>query len=183
MGKSFLANQWRFIGVPVHDADKIVHNLMRPNGAAFDAVAKQFPDIIIKGNIDRKALGKIVFFDADKRKVLEDIIHPLVRQSSTKFIQSCRRRRLRLCILDIPLLFETGRDKQMDEIICVTAPKWVQARRVLLRKNMTLDKYKSIVKTQMPDYRKRMLSDHVVFTGNGARQTLNAIKKIKNNER
>lgn len=180
MGKSVLAAQWKSIGVPVHDADKIVHSLMQPNGAAYSAVKDAFPSAMTGNNVDRKKLGKLVFFDADKRSILESIIHPLVRQSSQFFIQQCRKHRHKLCILDIPLLFETGRNNDMDEIICVTAPKWVQKRRVLSRKNMTEEKFKSIVKTQIPDYRKRLLSDNVVLTARGKRHTLNAIKKIKN---
>jgi len=181
MGKSILANQFRFIGVPVHDADKVVHDLMQPNGAAFVRVANQFPSVIENDKINRKALGKIVFHDAGKRVILENIIHPLVRQSSNHFIAMCRKRRDKICVLDIPLLFETGRDLDMDEIICVTAPLWIQKRRVMSRKNMTLNKFKSIVKTQLPDYRKRLMSDHLVISSHGKRHTLNAIKRIKNN--
>lgn len=182
MGKSTLAKQFRSIGVPVHDADKTVHDLMSPNGAAFDAVAQNFPDVIMDGKIDRKALGKIVFNNAEKRAILENIVIPRVRQSSNQFIAQCRKRREKICVLDIPLLFETGRDAQMDEIICVTAPKWVQKRRVLKRKNMTEDKFKAIVKTQYPDYRKRLRSDHVITSARGRRHTLNTIKRIKINE-
>lgn len=183
MGKSVLAAQWKSIGVPVHDADKIVHDLMQPNGAAFLHVQNAFPSVIINGKIDRKTLGKIVFNDPEKRELLENIIHPLVRQSSNHFIAMCRKRRLPICILDIPLLFETGRDMDMDEIICVSAPRWVQKRRVLSRKNMTEDKFKAIVKTQLPDYRKRLMSDHIVISARGKRHTLNRIKQIKLNER
>lgn len=180
MGKSVLATQWRMLGVPVHDADAVVHKLMKSNGVAFATVALHFPDVIENGLINRKKLGQIVFHDAAKRKILENIIHPFVRKSSAKFIQNCRRHRAKLCILDIPLLFETGRHADMDDIITVTAPQWVQRRRVLKRPNMTDDKYKAIVKTQIPDYRKRILSDDVVFTARGRRHSLNAIKKIKN---
>lgn len=183
MGKSTLAAQWRSLGVSVHDADKIVHQLMHKNGEAFLAVADAFPEVVKDNEIDRKALGKIVFYDVGKREILEKIIHPLVRRSSNHFIALCRKRRDKICILDIPLLFETNRNIDMDEIITVTAPKWIQKRRVLVRKNMTLDKFKSIVKTQFPDYRKRLLSDHVIITARGKRHTLNAIKRIKDNER
>lgn len=182
MGKSVLAHQFRSIGVPVHDADACVHKIMNPKGEAFNAVERAFPDVIMNGVIDRKALGKIVFNDPEKRKILEGIIHPLVRARSNHFISMCRKRRMPVCVLDIPLLFETGRDADMDEVLCVSAPKWVQKRRVLARKNMTEDKYKSIVRAQIPDYRKRCLSDHIIISARGKRHTLNAIKRIKSNE-
>ena len=183
MGKSTLANQWRSIGVPVHDADACVHDLMTPNGDAFDAIMTTFPDVIINGEIDRKSLGKLVFNDPEKRKILENIIHPLVRARSNQFISLCRKRRVPVCVLDIPLLFETGRDMDMDSVICVSAPLWVQKRRVLARPNMTQEKFKSIVSAQIPDYRKRCLSDYIIISARGKRHTLNAIKRIKNNER
>ncbi len=179
MGKSVLADQFRSIGVPVHDADAVVHALMKPNGLAFDDIKNAFPDVIINGEIDRKKLGQVVFNDDEKRSILEGILHPLVRQSSNHFIAQCRKRREKICVLDIPLLFETGRDKDVDVTLTVTAPKWVQRRRVLSRKNMTDDKFKSIVKTQMPDYRKRLMSDVVITSARGKRHTLNEIKKLK----
>ena len=183
MGKSVLAAQAKSLGIPVHDADAVVHALMQPNGAAFDAVADHFPEVIVDGMIDRKALGKIVFHDVDKRHVLEGIIHPLVRQSSAFFVSLCRKHRHPFCILDIPLLFETGRDADMDYILCVSAPKFVQKRRVLSRPNMTEEKYNAIVKMQIPDYRKRAHSDRVILTARGKRHTLNALKKLKTDNR
>ena len=182
MGKSVLADQFRSIGVPVHDADSIVHALMKPDGLAFDDIKKAFPDVITNRKIDRQTLGHIVFHNDQKRSILENILHPLVRQSSNHFIAQCRKRREKICVLDIPLLFETGRDADVDLTLTVTAPQWVQRRRVLSRKNMTEDKLKAIVKTQMPDYRKRLMSDHVITSARGRRHTLNAIKKLKNND-
>ena len=179
MGKSVAASQWRMLGVPVHDSDAMVHRLMQPDGAAFVTIASLFPEVIEDGEINRKKLGQIIFHDKEKRKVLEGIIHPLVKQSSLKFINDCRRKRHKICVLDIPLLFEIGRHTEMDEVITVSAPQWVQRRRVLTRPNMTVDKYKSIVKMQIPDYRKRLVSDYVVFTARGKRHSLNAIKRIK----
>jgi dephospho-CoA kinase len=183
MGKSVLADQFRSIGVPVHDADAVVHELMRPYGAAFNDIKQAFPDVIIDGKIDRKLLGQIVFNDDKKRELLENILHPLVRASSNHFIAQCRKARAKICVLDIPLLFETGRDMDMDSVICVSAPSWVQKRRVLARPNMTQEKFKSIVSAQIPDYRKRCLSDHIIISARGKRHTLNTIKRIKNNER
>lgn len=181
MGKSVAARQWRSLGVPVHDADAVVHQLLLPNGEAFPHVKRAFPSVIKDGTIDRKALGTIIFNDDEKRRLLEAIMHPLVRENADHFLALCRRRRVPLCVLDIPLLFEIGRDKDVHEVMCVTAPQWVQKRRVLSRPHMTEDRLKAIAKTQMPDYRKQSLSDHVVITARGPRHTLNAIKRIKNN--
>lgn len=179
MGKSVTAQQWRSIGVPVHDADAVVHQLLKTNKKAFKLIKHEFPSAIVLDKVDRKILGNIVFNNNDKRKILESILHPLVKQSSNEFIQLCQRRKVSVCVLDIPLLFELGRDKDVHDTLCVTAPQWVQKRRVLSRPNMTLEKFKAIAKTQMPDYRKRALSDYVVTTAKGRRHTLNTIKRIK----
>jgi dephospho-CoA kinase len=179
MGKSVLAEQCRFLKIPVHDADLAVHDLMQPHGAAFQAVSTTFPSVLIGGVIDRKALGRIIFQDLEKRRLLESIIHPLVRESSNHFIAMCQKRREKLCVLDIPLLFETGRDKEMDYILCTTAPKWVQQRRVLSRPNMTEEKFKNILNAQIPDLYKRLRSDDIILSCCGRRHTLNELKRIQ----
>jgi len=179
MGKSTLANQLRSQGIPVHDADACVHDLLSPNGAAFQPVKNAFPSVVKNGKIDRKKLGGIIFNDAEKRSILESILHPMVRKSSAQFVQQCRRRRVPICVLDIPLLFELGRDKDVDAVLCVTAPSWVQRRRVLSRAGMTEAKFESIKALQMPDLRKRHLSDYIVQTGRGRRHSLQLIKRFK----
>lgn len=180
MGKSVLADQCRMIGIPVHDADACVHKLMQPDGAAFFAVAEKFPEAVEAGQINRKALGRIVFNNLEKRKILERIIHPLVRREAKKFIRLCEKQRHKICVLDIPLLFETGRYRQVDKIICVSAPRYVQKRRVLARPGMSEEKFNAIVKTQMPDYRKRIKSDYVIISARGRRHTLARLRQIKN---
>lgn len=182
MGKSTLAAQARHLGIPVHDADSCVHRLMQPDGRGFYAVAKSFPNVIVNGEIDRQKLGKIIFNDPEKRTILEDIIHPLVRAESRRFIALARKNRHQLCILDIPLLFETGRDQEMDSVITITAPSWIQSRRVLLRPNMTPQKFKKILASQMPDLQKRLRSDIVILSCRGRRHTLNALKQLKNEQ-
>ena len=179
MGKSVLADQCRFLNIPVHDADQVVHALLQPKGAAFKPVSVAFPNVIINGEIDRKALGRIVFQDIKKRRLLESIMHPLVRQSSDAFVALCRKRREKLCILDIPLLFETGRDQDMHQIICTTAPAWIQKRRVLSRAGMTEEKFKQIKNAQIPDLYKRLQSDYIIRSCRGKRYTLNALKALK----
>ena len=179
MGKSFFARECRREGIPVHDSDACVHALMTPNGAAFPAIKKAFPSAIIGGHVDRKKLGAIIFNDREKRKRLEAILHPLVRQSADHFVQQCRRQGYQICVLDIPLLYETGRERDMDETVCMVTPPWIRRKRVLKRPNMTPEKFKSIVKSQMPDYRKRSKSDHVLRGWGGRRAAIQAVKTIK----
>jgi len=106
MGKSTAANMLRKMGVPVHDSDAEAHIAMAPGGPAIAALAKVFPEAYMQANdsIDRKILGPIVFKDPAKRKILEDIVHPLVIEGQQRFLKEQRRHGVGIVALDIPLL-------------------------------------------------------------------------------
>lgn len=178
MGKTTIAGQFRQCGVPTHDADAAVHELMKPGGRAYAPIVALFPGVEKNGAIDRQALGRIVFADAAKKKALESILHPMVRSLSDEFLKTCRFKGCKIAVLDIPLLFETGRDKDMDYVVCVTAPHFVQRRRVLARPGMTEEKFKSILQSQMPDAQKRCSSDFVINTAMGKAHSLREVKKV-----
>lgn len=178
MGKSVLARQLRRLKIPVHASDEAVHKLLGPNGAAVEKVTKVFPEARKGNRIDRKILGQIVFKNDAARKKLEKILHPLVRQDSRQFLKEQRQKGRKLAVLDIPLLFETGQAGRFDHIICVTAPQFIQKRRVMLRPNMTQARLREILKLQMPDAKKRALADTVIDTSHGYRASLMAVKKL-----
>lgn len=178
MGKSATATLLRALKTPVFDSDACVHDLLQ--SAAIPSVVAAFPECwnAKEGRIDRAILGRIIFADVSKKEVLEAILHPMVWDAQQKFIAKCRRAGRKTVILDIPLLFETGRDRICDKTICVTAPPFLQKARVMSRSGMNSEKYKHIVASQMPDTDKRMLSDFVVQTGLGRAFTLKKLKKI-----
>jgi len=178
MGKTVAANVFRSCSVPVHDADKVVHDLMSPGGQAFDEVAIRFRKAVENGKINRKRLGDIVFKDPDDLKRLESILHPLVRDHKRRFLGDAARRRQPLVVLDVPLLYETEGQRQCDGVVTVSAPWFVQRARVLSRPGMTPEKFAAILAKQMPDSEKRRRSDFVVQTGNGRLESLCAIRKI-----
>lgn len=169
MGKSGASREFRRLGVPVHDADATVHRLMERDGAAVPALECAFPQAVRNRQIDRGILAKLVFDDPEALKKLETIVHPLVRHEERKFLQWCIRRRCPAAVLDIPLLFETGADSRCDIVITMTAPAFLQKQRVLRRCGMTVERFRTILSRQMPDYEKRRQSDFVVSTGNGYR--------------
>jgi len=183
MGKTVAANVFRSCSVPVHDADKAVHDLMAPGGQAFDEIATGFREAVKNGKINRKRLGDIVFKDPDDLKRLESILHPLVRDHKHRFLGRAARRRQPLVVLDVPLLFETHGQHQCDGVVTVSAPWFVQRARVLSRPGMTPEKFAAILAKQMPDSEKRRKSDFVVQTGNGRLESLCAIRKIIGNVR
>jgi len=178
MGKTTASAMLRRMGLPVHDADAAVHRLFEKGGAAVGAIADTFPAAVRGGAVDRETLGREVFREAGALKRLEAIVHPLVRADSDNFLHGCARRRAPLAVLDIPLLFETGRDGDCDVTILVSAPAFLQAQRVLRRPGMTERRLAEIRSRQMPDRSKRRLADFVVHTGLSRRETLRQLARI-----
>ncbi|MEK9672095.1 MAG: dephospho-CoA kinase [Rhodospirillaceae bacterium] len=175
-GKSTAAAMFRRLGVPVHDSDAAVHALTGPGGGAVAAIDAAFPSVVNSGVVDRQALGARVFDDAKALKRLEAILHPMVRQSSGRFLAAAARRREALVVLDIPLLFETGGHLRCDAVAVVHCPPLVQVRRVLARPGMTAKKFAAILAKQMPSSEKCRLADFVFQTGLGKNHTLRAIQ-------
>ena len=165
MGKTETGKLFAKLGIPVSDSDAIVHALYERGGGAVDAIAKAFPAAVIDGRVDRTVLSRIVTEDPRKLESLERIVHPLVRAAQQAFIEEHRNERI--VVLDIPLLFETGRDREVDRIVVVSAPADVQRARVLARKGMTEEKFAAILARQTPDAEKRARADFVVDTSQG----------------
>ncbi|MES1150443.1 MAG: dephospho-CoA kinase [Dongia sp.] len=178
MGKSTAAAALRQMGIPVHDADRSVHRLMGHGGAAVGAIEAAFPKAITKGAVDRTVLGRTVFEDQAALKRLEGILHPMVREQERIFLRTCRARRRRIAVLDIPLLLETGGEKRCDAVVVVSAPQFLQDQRVLRRKGMTPKRLAEVRSRQMPDAKKRSRADFVVQTGLGKRASRTALLKI-----
>jgi dephospho-CoA kinase len=178
MGKSTAAALLRRLGVPVHDADASVHRLLGRNGAAVQRVAAAFPGTGSADGIDRAALGRRVFDDKAALRRLEQILHPLVRAESDRFLRRMAARRVPLAVLDIPLLFESGGPRRWDAVIVVSAPEFVQRARVLARPGMSESRLAAILAKQMPDREKRRRADFVVPTGLGRRLTLRRLAEI-----
>lgn len=168
MGKSEAARMCKRLGIPVFEADKVVHQLLAKEAIPF--IAKTFPACIKNGVVDREALGKIVFADSKQKALLEAIMHPLVRAKQKQFLQAVRHKPL--VVLDIPLLFETGWDTMCDRVCVVSAPAMIQRQRVIRRAGMTEQKFHAILATQMPDSEKRKRADFIIHTGLGKRFAL-----------
>jgi dephospho-CoA kinase len=178
MGKSTAAKILRGFGLPVYNADRVVHVLLHKGGAGVKLVAKIFPAAFKDGAINRKILGGLVFHDSRKLKRLEKILHPRVRKAEHEFLQKVRKQKMRAAVLEIPLLFETGADRRCDVTLCVTAPKAVQTKRVMRRPGMTPERFKSILAQQMPDRDKRQRADYVIQTGKGLAETKRQLKSM-----
>jgi len=178
MGKSETAKLFARLGLPVFDADATVHALYGPGGAGTAAIAVRFPGAVTAEGVDRARLAKIVAADASALRELEALVHPLVREAEDRFVDDARARNEELVILDIPLLFETGRDTTMDAIVVVSAPEEVQRARVLKRTGMTLEKLEAILVRQVPDAKKRAQADFVIETDKGLDHALAQVKRV-----
>jgi dephospho-CoA kinase len=165
MGKSTTARFFAEEGVPVHDADAVVHRLY--DGEAAAAIEAAFPGTTVGGRVDRDKLAARVLGDAAALKRLEAIVHPLVHEAERHLLAEARARGEKVAVLDIPLLFETGGEKRVDAVVVVSAPPEVQRSRVLQRPGMSVEKLDAILAKQMPDEEKRRRADFVVDTSRG----------------
>jgi dephospho-CoA kinase len=176
MGKTTTARLFAEEGVPVQDSDATVHTLYE--GEAVPAIERAFPGTAVDGKIDRQKLSAKVVNDAAALKRLEAIVHPLVRQSETRFLEQARARGEKIVVLDIPLLFETGGEKRVDAVVVVTASPEVQRKRVLERPGMTPEKLEALLEKQVPDAQKRRRADFIVDSGHGIEPAREQVRDI-----
>jgi dephospho-CoA kinase len=163
MGKSTIAAYLRDRGIPVLDADKIVHDLYAHE--AVPLIEAVFPGTTKNRAGDRTALAEQVLASESALKKLEAIIHPLVRAKEWRFLLAHQDKGADLAVLEIPLLFETGSHLLFDAIVVVSAPAEAQRKRLMTRPGMTIEKFEAIVARQWPDAIKREKADFVVDTG------------------
>ena len=163
MGKSTVAAYLRDQGIPVLDADKIVHDLYA--GEVAPLIEVVFPGTVRDGVVDRAALATKVLASPKELKKLEAIIHPRVRAAEWGFLLDEHDKGSDLAVLEIPLLFETAPHALFDAVIVVSAPLGVQRARLMARPGMTDEKLDALIARQLPDADKRAKADFVVDTG------------------
>lgn len=161
MGKSTTAAMFADAGIPVWGADTAVHRLYAPGGAAVAAISALYPAAVMDGAVSRDALKAWIAADPAALARLEAVVHPLVAADRAAFIAA---QQADMVVLDIPLLFETGADREMDATLTVTAPPEVQRARVLARPGMTEQHLQTILSRQLPDAEKRRRASHVIET-------------------
>lgn len=178
MGKSETASMFRRLGVPVLDADAVVHALYAKGGEAVPLVERRFPGTVVEGAVDRQRLAAAVLGDDGAMRDLEALVHPLVRSREKEFLLEARKAGHRLVLLDIPLLYETGRDGQMDEVVVATAPEHVQIERALRRPGMTREKLSAILSRQLADSEKRQRAGHTIDTSTGFEHAFEQVRAV-----
>lgn len=161
MGKSTTAKLLAEEGCAIWDADAAVHRLYAAGGKAVAPMQAIFPDAIVDGGVSRDRLKQIITSDPTALKKIETIVHPLVGEDRAEFIATSQAD---ILVFDVPLMFETGGNQNMDAVLVVSAPEDVQKQRVMARGTMTEEQFQAIKAKQMPDAEKRALADFVVIT-------------------
>lgn len=166
----------RDAGVPVFDADAVVHELQGPGGMLVASIEAAFPGTTGTMGVDRQKLGAQVVHDDDAMARLESIVHPAVAAQRNHFLAI--HHTMSLVVFDIPLLFEKGGETAVDATIVVSAPPAAQRARVLARPGMTVEKFEAILARQLPDEQKRARARYVVDTGGSLDATRTRVAEV-----
>ena len=167
MGKSATAQMFVEEGCPVYDADAEVHRIYAKGGAAVGPVEAAFPGVEENGAINRAKLSAKVVGDNQALDRLNGIVWPLLGGARREFFRKAEEDHVAIVVLDIPLLFETGGERNMDAVVVVSAPADIQRQRVLAREDMNEAKLDAILARQMADAEKRARAHFVVDTSQG----------------
>lgn len=171
-GKSYVANRLKEAGVAMVDADVLSREVVAPGSPGLAAVRRRFgPDSVRRdGTMDRVRIAQIVFKDKRARLDLEAIIHPAVQRAIDEFFAGLPKRTA-FAVADIPLLYETGRDKQFDEVIVVACPRQMQLQRVMERNKLSKEDAERRLNAQLPIDEKAKKAKHVIRTDGTFEQT------------
>ena len=178
MGKSTVAQMFKEHGYGVYNADDTVHYIYENDGEVIEKVERQFPGSTKDGVVNRLALRDILNKDPDKFRDLEQIVHPVTRKYQIIYIKKLIEEGKMGCVLDIPLLFETGGEKYVDVSVVVTASEATQKSRVVLERKVPLEIFNAIKDQQMPDRDKLKKADYIISTDNNIEDTKSEVKEV-----
>ena len=176
MGKSTVADMFKNFGYPVFDADKAVHDLYEKGGAGIDIIKSFYPAAVVNSAVDREILRSYIVENPDKIRELEILIHPLVKKLRDDFLKTNQNKEL--LVFDIPLLFETGLNRNMDITVVVSAPYHVQHKRVMSREGMTEKIFSGLLAKQISDDEKKTMADIVIKTDESLNMTKSKVKEF-----
>lgn len=175
-GKSTVLKMFKSLGAEVLDCDKIAKSLTRKGNRGYKRIVEEFGEEILddKGKIDRKKLAKIVFFDEDKRRRLNALIHPLVYE---KLEERMKKIKEGVVIVDVPLLVESGGMRFFDKIIVVYAEPNVQLKR-LIKRGLCEEDAKARINAQASWDERLRIADFVVRGDMEIEETKKQVEKI-----
>ena len=175
-GKSTLAKYLEKEGVPVHSSDSEIHSLLKTDLEVQQKVRTLWPDVFIRGRIDRNLLGERVLSSPSSLSQLEDILYPSLAHRQKLFLDKNKILNYQFVVLEVPLLFEVGLDRYCDYVILASTPLYLRKLRVLKRKGMTLKKFKAFESHQMKESERKKRADFIIPCG---REKGSALKRIR----
>ena len=178
MGKSTVAQMFKDHGYGVYNADDTVHYIYENDEEVIEKVERQFPGSTNDGAVNRLALRDILNKDPDKFRDLEQIVHPVTRKYQIIYIKKLIEEGKMGCVLDIPLLFETGGEKYVDVSVVVTASEATQQSRVVSERKVPLEIFNAIKDQQMPDRDKLKKADYIISTDSNIEDTKSEVKEV-----
>ena len=178
-GKSHVRAEFERLGVPTIDADVLARDAVAPGTPGLSAVAERFGSEVLdsSGSLDRKRLAAIVFQDATARQDLERIIHPAVRLAMDAWFSSLPPIH-RCAIADIPLLYETGRDRSFDAVVVTACEPATQIRRVMSRDGVSEAEALQRIAAQMPTEDKIRRATYVIRTDGTFDETSRQVRGV-----
>lgn len=162
-GKSAVAEEWRRLGAHIIDADVLARRAVEPGTRALHLIRQEFGDAAIAGGaLDRAGLGRVVFHDERKRRLLENIVHPEVERLRAEAEAQAEAQGAAIVVHVIPLLFEAGLEAQFDAVVMVAAPDALRLERLLTTRSLTESDARAMMDAQQPASAKRARADHVI---------------------
>ncbi|MEW5981617.1 MAG: dephospho-CoA kinase [Acidobacteriota bacterium] len=179
-GKSVALTRFRELGAPVIEADAIAHEVLAPGTPGAEAVRRRFgPGVMhADGSVDRRKLARVVFADEAARQDLEAIVHPDVRRRLAEWVAARARAGARLAIVEIPLLFEIGREAEFDAIVVTACDEAEQIRRVMARDGLTEADVRRRLSAQWPLDEKVKRAHFVIPTHGRREDTLSRVDAV-----
>ena len=178
-GKSYVAKRLVRAGIPLVDADIVAREVVAPGTPGLAAIVARFGDgiLLADGTLDRPRLGAIVFADAGARRDLEAIVHPAVRARIELFFTTLAPD-TRYGVADVPLLYETGRDKQFAKVIVAACTPETQVARVMSRDQLSREDARRRLAAQLPIAEKVRRADYVIHTDGSYEETNHAVDRL-----
>ncbi|MEI5995364.1 dephospho-CoA kinase [Candidatus Enterococcus mansonii] len=171
-GKSTVIAIFKEFGFPIVDADIIAREIVEPNSKGLEAIIENFGSTMIQsdGYLDRKKLGSLVFSDELKRKKLNEILSPFLREEITRQVE-VKKKQAALVIVDIPLLYEGGYDLMVDQVAVVYTPEVIQLPRLMKRDGLSENEAKKRINSQLSIEEKKKKAD-IIFDNQGSQENL-----------
>ena len=163
-GKSLVTALFRGWGASIVDADQVVRDLQRPGTAVFQQIVKRFGTAILTkdGELDRRALRRLILEDIRARSDLNAIVHPAVRAQQAILVAAARAAGARIIVVDIPLLFEAADPAEFDAVVLVDAPETVRLHRLVTLRGLPREDAERLIAAQLPSQAKRPRSQFVI---------------------